>query len=49
VHTEDWPSTVEEALAVQERLRGRVELTGDCPELPPTVTGREPASASSRV
>ncbi|MET8996230.1 hypothetical protein [Amycolatopsis sp. NPDC004169] len=35
---EDWPSTVEEALAVQDRLRGRVEPADDSPELPPTVT-----------
>ncbi len=43
VHTEDWPSTVEEALAVQDRLRGRVERADDCPELPPTVTGLDVA------
>ncbi|WP_410609964.1 endonuclease V [Amycolatopsis sp. lyj-109] len=43
MHTEDWPSTVEEALAVQDRLRGRVDLTDDCPELPPTVTGLDVA------
>ncbi|MDS0137581.1 MULTISPECIES: endonuclease V [unclassified Amycolatopsis] len=43
MHTEDWPSTVEEALAVQERLRGRVDLADDCPELPPTVTGLDVA------
>jgi deoxyribonuclease V len=43
VHTEDWPSTVEEALATQERLRGRVDLTDDLPELPPTVTGLDVA------
>ncbi|MGW3959251.1 hypothetical protein ACWED2_05475 [Amycolatopsis sp. NPDC005003] len=44
---EDWPSTVEEALAVQDRLRGRVELADDCPELPPTVTGGGECSASA--
>lgn len=43
MHTEDWPATAEEALAVQERLRGRVELADDCPELPPTVTGLDVA------
>ena len=43
MHTEDWPSTAEEALAVQERLRDRVELADDCPELPPTVTGLDVA------
>ncbi|WP_206797780.1 endonuclease V [Amycolatopsis sp. MtRt-6] len=43
MHTQDWPSTIEEALAVQERLRGRVELADDCPELPPTVTGLDVA------
>ncbi|SED64165.1 Endonuclease V [Amycolatopsis tolypomycina] len=43
MHTEDWPSTTEEALAVQDRLRGRVELADDCPELPPTVTGLDVA------
>jgi deoxyribonuclease V len=43
VHTGDWPSTAEEALAVQERLLGRVQLTDDCPELPPTVTGLDVA------
>jgi deoxyribonuclease V len=43
VHTEDWPTTVEEALAVQDRLRGRVDLADDCPELPPTVTGLDVA------
>ncbi|MEV7044162.1 hypothetical protein [Amycolatopsis sp. NPDC051061] len=39
MHTGDWPTTVGDALAVQERLRGRVDLTDDLPELPPTVTG----------
>jgi deoxyribonuclease V len=43
VPIEDWPSTAEEALAVQERLRGRVDLADDCPELPPTVTGLDVA------
>ncbi|OXM65213.1 endonuclease V [Amycolatopsis vastitatis] len=43
MHTEDWPSTIEEALATQERLRGRVDLTDDLPELPPTVTGLDVA------
>jgi deoxyribonuclease V len=43
VHTEDWPSTIEEALATQERLRGRVDLADDLPELPPTVTGLDVA------
>ncbi|MEU7790727.1 endonuclease V [Amycolatopsis sp. NPDC049159] len=43
MHTGDWPSTAEEALAVQEALRGRVELHGDLPELPPTVTGLDVA------
>lgn len=43
MHTGDWPSTVEEALAVQERLRERVDLTDDGPELPPTVTGLDVA------
>ncbi|MEU8635682.1 endonuclease V [Amycolatopsis sp. NPDC048633] len=43
MHTGDWPTTAEDALAVQERLRGRVELTGDLPELPPTVTGLDVA------
>ncbi|RSD13269.1 endonuclease V [Amycolatopsis eburnea] len=43
MHTGDWPSTAEEALAVQEALRGRVELTDDLPELPPTVTGLDVA------
>ncbi|MEV6622358.1 hypothetical protein AB0M83_35930 [Amycolatopsis sp. NPDC051106] len=32
MHTGDWPATVEDALAVQERLRGRVDLTDDLPE-----------------
>lgn len=36
-------ATVEEALAVQERLRGLVDLADDCPELPPTVTGLDVA------
>ena len=43
MHTGDWPATVEEALAVQERLRGLVDLTDDLPELPPTVTGLDVA------
>ncbi|WP_410596615.1 endonuclease V [Amycolatopsis sp. lyj-23] len=43
MHTEDWPATAEEALAVQERLRGLVDLTDDLPELPPTVTGLDVA------
>ena len=43
MHTGDWPSTIEDALAVQERLRGRVDRTDDCPELPPTVTGLDVA------
>jgi deoxyribonuclease V len=43
VHTGDWPATAEEALAVQEELRGRVDLAGDLPELPPTVTGLDVA------
>jgi deoxyribonuclease V len=51
VHTEDWPATVEEALATQERLRGRVDLTDDLPERPPTVTGLdvEGSTAASAV
>jgi deoxyribonuclease V len=43
VHTGDWPTTIDDALAVQERLRGRVDVTDDCPELPPTVTGLDVA------
>ncbi|MET8847625.1 endonuclease V [Amycolatopsis sp. NPDC004625] len=43
MHTEDWPATIGEALAVQERLRGLVDLADDCPELPPTVTGLDVA------
>jgi deoxyribonuclease V len=43
VHTGDWPTTIEDALAVQERLRSRVDVTDDCPELPPTVTGLDVA------
>ncbi|GAB3134240.1 endonuclease V [Amycolatopsis stemonae] len=43
MHTGDWPATAEQALAVQERLRGRVDLTDDGPELPPTVTGLDVA------
>jgi deoxyribonuclease V len=43
VHTGDWPATADEALAVQERLRGRVDLTDDLAELPPTVTGLDVA------
>ncbi|MFJ1760470.1 endonuclease V [Amycolatopsis sp. NPDC088138] len=43
VHTEDWPTTIADALAVQERLRGLVDVTDDCPELPPTVTGLDVA------
>lgn len=27
MHTGDWPKTAEDALAVQERLRDRVELS----------------------
>jgi deoxyribonuclease V len=47
VHTGDWPTTIEDALAVQERLRGRVDVTDDCPELPPTVTGLDVAYGTS--
>jgi len=47
VHTGDWPSTIEDALAVQERLRGRVDRTDDCAELPPTVTGLDVAYGTS--
>ncbi|MFI5591505.1 endonuclease V [Amycolatopsis sp. NPDC051758] len=47
MHTGDWPSTIEDALAVQERLRGRVDLTDDCAELPPTVTGLDVAYGTS--
>jgi deoxyribonuclease V len=43
VHIEDWPSTIGDALAVQERLREQVDLTDDLPELPPTVTGLDVA------
>lgn len=43
MHTGDWPTTAEEALAVQERLRGLVDLADDLPELPPTVTGLDVA------
>jgi deoxyribonuclease V len=43
VHTGDWPTTIADALAVQERLRGLVDVTDDCPELPPTVTGLDVA------
>lgn len=43
MHTGDWPKTAEEALAVQERLRGLVDLADDLPELPPTVTGLDVA------
>jgi deoxyribonuclease V len=43
VPIEDWPATVEEALAVQERLRDRVDRADGCPELPPTVTGLDVA------
>jgi deoxyribonuclease V len=43
VHTGNWPSTPAEAVAVQERLRGLVDLTDDGPELPPTVTGLDVA------
>ncbi|WP_410641348.1 endonuclease V [Amycolatopsis sp. lyj-346] len=43
MHTGDWPTTVEAALAEQDRLRGRVRLADDCPELPPTVTGLDVA------
>ncbi|SFW64939.1 hypothetical protein [Amycolatopsis australiensis] len=38
MHTGDWPATAEDARAGQERLRGRVDLSGDVPELPPAVT-----------
>jgi hypothetical protein len=34
VHTEDWPSTVEEALATRERLLGLIA----CRELPRAST-----------
>ena len=47
MHTGDWPSTIEDALAVQERLRGRVDRTDDCAELPPTVTGLDVAYGTS--
>ncbi|MEV6878380.1 endonuclease V [Amycolatopsis sp. NPDC051128] len=43
MHIEDWPSTIGDALAVQERLREQVDLTDDGPELPPTVTGLDVA------
>ncbi|MGK3201231.1 endonuclease V [Amycolatopsis sp. MEPSY49] len=43
MHTGDWPATVEEAPAVQERLRVLVDFTDDLPELPPTVTGLDVA------
>jgi deoxyribonuclease V len=43
VHIEDWPATIGDALAVQERLREQVDLTDDGPELPPTVTGLDVA------
>ncbi|WP_285476566.1 deoxyribonuclease V [Amycolatopsis sp. NBRC 101858] len=43
MHTGDWPTTVEDALAVQERLRDQVDRTDDLPELPPTVTGLDVA------
>ncbi|EOD69384.1 endonuclease V [Amycolatopsis vancoresmycina] len=43
MHTGQWPTTIGEALAVQEELRGRVEFADDCPELPPTVTGLDVA------
>jgi deoxyribonuclease V len=43
VHTGDWPTTIVDALAVQERLRGLVDLADGCAELPPTVTGLDVA------
>ena len=39
----EWPATADEAIAVQERLRGLVDVSGGAPELPPTVTGLDVA------
>ncbi|MEV1288694.1 endonuclease V [Micromonospora sp. NPDC049679] len=41
----DWPSTVEAALAVQDRLRPLVDLTGPGPTAPDTVAGLDVAYA----
>ncbi|MFJ7212318.1 endonuclease V [Amycolatopsis sp. NPDC098790] len=49
MHTGDWPKTAVEALAVQERRRGSVDLTDDGPELPPTVTGLDVAYGEDDV
>src|SRR5690606_7058169 len=44
-----WPTTVDEAEAIQEKLRSRLDLTGPGPRHPATVAGVDVAYAGDRL